>query len=89
MRQDVFNLLDLVNRQGLDNSRFGFIQDVDVESYFGVHKDIALEGHWLYLYLNENDSDWEVFECNNQIPECEHEFLVDVSRGEFLLLYKI
>lgn len=88
MKQEVFNLLDTINRRGIENDKFGFIQDEEV-GYFGVNKDITLDGQWLYLYLNENDGDWEAFESStNDIPSPKHELLID-SEGDFLFLYKL
>ena len=89
MKQEIFNLLDVINRRGISNDKFGFVQDVEAGWYFGVNKDITLDGQWLYLYLNENDGDWEAFESStHDIPSPEHELLIGIE-GDFLFLYKL
>lgn len=90
MKQEIFNLLDVINRRGISNDKFGFVQDVETGVYFGLDDELALDGQWLYLYINENDADWEVFEfgVNKEIPEPDYGALLN-DEGEFLFLYKL
>lgn len=90
MKREIFNLLDAINSRGIDNTRFGFVQDVEAGVYFGLDDELALDGQWLYLYINENDADWQVFEfcVNKEIPEPDYEALLN-NEGDFLFLYKL
>lgn len=51
MTQETFNLLNHFSSEGLDNSCYGFAQDVNTADYFGTIENINLEG--MYLYISE------------------------------------
>ena len=55
MKQETFDLLDHLSREGIDNSVFGFVQDVNTKEYFGTNEDINLKGMYLYIYQKKDD----------------------------------
>lgn len=59
MTQKIFNAIDQINREGLDNCSWGLVDcyDTDTKSYFGTEESIALvDKKVLYLYVDVNDS---------------------------------
>ena len=50
MTKETFNLLDALSREGIDNSAFGFVQDVNTKYYFGTKEDTDIKGMYLYIY---------------------------------------
>lgn len=55
MTQETFNLLNHFSSEGLDNSCYGFAQDVNTADYFGTIENIDLEGMYLYIYQSKDD----------------------------------
>lgn len=89
MRQEIFNLLDQINRYGLDNSNWGLVQDIpSTLTHFGTKADLELHGQWLYLYLNDDDEDWIIVESASN-PDADFALPVMGCDGEFLILYKL
>lgn len=80
MTKETFNLLDALSREGIDNSAFGFVQDVNTKYYFGTKEDTDIKGMYLYIYQKKDD--WFCFIKN--VPE----YSFDIE-GENLLLFKI
>lgn len=89
MKQRLFNLLDKINRHGIDNSKWGLVQDIpSTRIHFGSKVDIELNGQWLYIELNEDDADYTVVESPNVL---ESDFTLSIMEcdGEFLFLYEL
>lgn len=56
MKASTFKLIDAINREGLDNSRWGVIEDCEsTKSVFGCDSDDQLEGQWLYIYRDNDE----------------------------------
>lgn len=56
MKAAIFNLLDAINRDGLDNSEWGLIEDIEsTKEQFGTQIDNNLKGRWLYIYINTDN----------------------------------
>lgn len=56
MTQKTFDLLDALNRAGLDNSQTGFAQDIDSTAYyFGADENIAVKHQFVYIYVKEDE----------------------------------
>lgn len=51
-------VLRTINERDIDNSQWGFVEDVDAAVYFGAHEDKWLHGYWVYVYVNINDMDY-------------------------------
>lgn len=52
MEQATFNLIDAINREGIDNSTWGLCQDIaDTQDYFGTKESFALQGQFVYVYV--------------------------------------
>lgn len=81
MTQETFNLLNHFSSEGLDNSCYGFAQDVNTADYFGTIENINLEGMYLYIYQSKDD--W-----SSHIKE-EPEYTFDLDGKENLLLFKL
>ena len=89
MKQDLFNLFVQINRHGIDNSKWGLVQDVpNTRIHFGTEADMQLDGQWLYIYLNEDDGDWTIAESPNN-PDADFTLSIMEMDDEFLLLYKL
>lgn len=79
MTDKVFNLLDAVNRSGIDNGYWGVIRDCDdTKTEFGTTKVYRLAGKWLYVYT-ENDgvnhvSDWSPSVKPDMVSRLDEEF---------------
>ena len=93
MKQEIFNLLVQINRHGIDNSKWGLVQDIsDTSTHFGTKDVLTLDGQWLYLYLSEDEADWTVVESPNTpasdftLPLMDYLTQYD---NEFLFLYKL
>ena len=59
MTQKIFNVIDQINREGLDNSVWGLVDcyGTDTRSYFGTEERITLvDKKILYLYVDVNDA---------------------------------
>ncbi len=57
MKTAIFNLIDAVNREGIDNSVWGLCRDVqDTAAYFGAVESIKLQGQYLYVYRNHDSN---------------------------------
>lgn len=85
MNEKTFNLIDAVNREGIDNSVCGLGKDiVDTSSYFGTTESIELCGMYLYIYRKE-ETDYSF------IDKIQPDFTLRLSdsKDEFLELYKI
>lgn len=81
MTQETFNLLDHFSCEGLDNSCYGFAQDVNTEDYFGTIENIDLEGMYLYIYQSKDD--W--FSHIKEKPE----YTFDLDGKDNLFLFKL
>ena len=61
MTTTIFNLIDSVNREGIDNSEWGltrFYEDTFAKEFFGagVGDKIIWAGKFLYIYKNNDDT---------------------------------
>lgn len=62
MTTTIFNLIDSVNREGIDNSVWGlteFHSDIFADEFFGsdvIGKIVIEKGKYLYLYVESDDS---------------------------------
>ena len=59
MTQKIFNAIDQINREGIDNSSWGLADCyyTDTREYFGTEERIALDKvKILYLYVEARDS---------------------------------
>ncbi len=81
MTQETFNLLNHFSSEGLDNSCYGFAQDVNTADYFGTIENINLEGMYLYIYQSKDD--W--FSHIKKKPE----YTFDLDGKDNLLLFKL
>lgn len=81
MKQETFDLLDHLSREGIDNSVFGFVQDVNTKEYFGTNEDINIKDMYLYIYQKKDD--WFCF------IEEKPEYSFDIEEKENLLLFKL
>ena len=55
MKAATFRLIDAINKEGLDNSKWGVVENIEsTKEYFGTDTDECLPGQWLYVY-REND----------------------------------
>lgn len=65
MEASIFNVLNEINRQGLDNQYCGFCDLTDVfhstKEYFGTIENIEITGQYLYIYGSNEDLD--MFTC--------------------------
>lgn len=68
MTQETFNLLNHFSCEGLDNSCYGFAQDVNTEDYFGTLENIELEGMYLYIYIRVKMTGSPILRKNRNIP---------------------
>lgn len=51
MNEFAFKLFDAINREGIDNSFWGLVEDIDdTEQYFGTVESAELPGKWAYIY---------------------------------------
>lgn len=81
MTQETFNLLNHFSSEGLDNSCYGFAQDVNTADYFGTIANINLEGMYLYIYQSKDD--W--FAYIKKKPE----YTFDLDGKDNLFLFKL
>lgn len=82
MEQRIFDLISDVSCEGLDTGEWGFLQDFNTSDWFGTDVDRDLDGHYLYIYLEED-------ECLSFVKE--EPFLVLPIRedGIEVLLFKL
>lgn len=56
MKQDIFNLLDAINKEGLDNSQWGLCEDVEnTRLYFGTEEEESLQGQYVFVYRDMDE----------------------------------
>lgn len=56
MKASTFRLIDAINREGLDNSQWGIIEDCEsTKEYFGTHLDKQLIGQYIYIYKKSDE----------------------------------
>lgn len=58
MTQTIFNILSQINAEGIDNTQWTIVELLGQSSkdYFGTEEDIELDGKYLALYVDANDS---------------------------------
>lgn len=57
MTKETFNLIDAINREGIDNSTWGLCQDInDTKAYFGTKESFMLQGQFMYVYKQPDTS---------------------------------
>lgn len=57
MKAATFRLIDAINREGIDNSQWGVLEDIiSTKEQFGTDRDDQLHGKWLYIYLDTNNT---------------------------------
>ena len=81
MKQETFRLLDHLQREGIDNSAYGFAQDVNTKECFGTNENVDIKGMYLYIYQKKDD--WFCF------IEEKPEYTFDIEAKENLLLFKL
>ena len=55
MEQRSFNLIDVICREGLGNDFWGVVDGGDAKHLFGCQDNLALEGMFLYVYIDEEE----------------------------------
>ena len=87
MKENIFQLLNKINEEGLDNSQWGVTEDIfSTKGHFGTREDIDLEGKWLYVHANEDSWEWVSF-AEALSPDNELQLMDSCS--DFVLLYKL
>lgn len=55
MQTTTFNLIDAVNKEGIDNGEWGMCSDVqNTAAYFGSKESIKLQGQYIYVYRKDD-----------------------------------
>lgn len=63
MKAATFRLLDAINREGIDNGMWGVVEDIEsTKAYFGTDRDEQLNGKWIYVYLNTDNTYNELYD---------------------------
>jgi len=58
MTQKTFDLLDALNREGLDNSKMGFARNIDSTAhYLGSDEDTSIAYMFAYVYLRRSEAE--------------------------------
>ena len=55
MKTETFNLIQQINAEGLSNSDWGVVEDVESKTYFGSNERRNLKGQYLYVYQYSSD----------------------------------
>ncbi len=85
MTTEIFNLFDAINREGIDNGSWGLCQDIEnTAEYFGTVEAIELQGQFVYLYREADESFSFIQESKCGKPT--HTLTVEDS---FIDLYKL
>ncbi|MBQ3234068.1 MAG: hypothetical protein IJA96_05645 [Alistipes sp.] len=85
MKATTFKLIDAINREGLDNSRWGVVEDIEsTKEYFGTDTDEQLQGQWLYLYRSADEKHLFIWETKIS-PDIRDTF----EWTDFIEFYKI
>ena len=59
MNARAFEVIDAINREGLDNSNWGLCQDVeDTSWHFGIEESRELKGTYAYVYIKAEDYEY-------------------------------
>lgn len=60
MDTKTFNLIDSINREGIENGIWGMYDlgtdGKNSKSWFGTEEDVTIKGKVLFLYVNDDDS---------------------------------
>ena len=56
MTQETFELINAVQCSGIENHLWGVVENVNTKEYLGTEEDVNLDGQYLYVYRDENDS---------------------------------
>lgn len=56
MKQLTFNLFDAINREGIGNHIWGLCKDINTADYFGTREAIELQGQYVYIYREIDDT---------------------------------
>ena len=85
MKASTFKLIDAINCEGLDNSHWGIIEDIEsTKDWFGtIESDEQLNGQYVYVWVE--DSTTLTF-MRNVLIYVNHRYRVD---GGYILLWKI
>ncbi len=51
MDKNTFELIDAINREGIDNSQWALCEDIeDTALYFGTEESVPLDGRYVCIY---------------------------------------
>ncbi len=58
MTQTIFNILSQINAEGIDNTQWTMVElwGQSTKDYFGTEEDIKLNGKYIALWVDANDS---------------------------------
>ena len=86
MKQEIFNLFDAINREGIGNHIWGLCQDIDnTADYFGTVVSIQLQGQFVYVYREVDETFCFIKESTCGKPT----YTLSVAKNEVIDIYKL
>ena len=86
MERRTLNLIDIINRSGIENGSWGIILDIENTNtidYFGTEEYLLLNGDYIYVYTTDED---RILRWGGDEVMADYMLHVD---GEYILLFQI
>lgn len=86
METTTYKLFDAINREGISNMVWGLCEDIDsTKDYFETVEDIELQGQFVYVYREADESFCFIKESTCGKPL----HTLSVAKNEFIDIYKL
>lgn len=86
MTTTTFNLLDAINREGIENHIWGLCKDIEnTAEYFGTVEAIELKGQFVYMYREADETFSFIKESTCGKPT----HTLSVAKNKFIDIYQL